>query len=109
MNNTLKIFTSKRNTPNSYFLYFISENFMKRHNWDCLQDKCPYPCTCPTDGYCKGCEECPRQLGEPCNVEQVCDRQQGLLCRFKHGDSEGICRGKKLYCIYLVTCVYKHM
>lgn len=67
----------------------------------CFQDKCPYPCTCPTDGYCEGCEECPRQLGEPCSEEQVCDRQQGLLCSFKHGDTEGVCRGEKFLCVTL--------
>ena len=57
---------------------------------------CPYPCTCPAVGQevCKGCEECPRQLGEPCAQDRPCDMQRGLVCRYKHGDAEGVCRGK---------------
>ncbi|XP_015833038.1 CCN family member 1 isoform X2 [Tribolium castaneum] len=55
---------------------------------------CPYPCTCPVMGQevCRECEECPRQLGEPCSEDRPCDRQRGLVCRYKHGDSEGVCR-----------------
>ncbi|KAK9881436.1 hypothetical protein WA026_016323 [Henosepilachna vigintioctopunctata] len=56
-------------------------------------ERCPYPCTCPITGkQCKDCEECPRQLGEPCSDEQRCDIQRSLVCKYLHGDSEGICR-----------------
>ncbi|RZC33970.1 CYR61, partial [Asbolus verrucosus] len=55
---------------------------------------CPYPCTCPVIGQeiCRECEECPRQAGEPCSQDRPCDLQRGLICRYKHGDSEGVCR-----------------
>lgn len=59
-----------------------------------FQEKCPYPCTCPTSSYCTECEECPRQSGEPCSEEKPCDLQRSLVCKYKHGDGEGICRGK---------------
>lgn len=58
------------------------------------EEICPYPCTCPSNGVCSECEECPRQLGEPCSVDIPCDIQKGYVCKYKHGDSEGICRGK---------------
>lgn len=57
-------------------------------------DKCPYPCTCPspTSEICDECQECPRQAGEPCSQDKPCDLQRGLICKYLHGDSEGICR-----------------
>ncbi|XP_049818338.1 CCN family member 4 [Aethina tumida] len=57
------------------------------------QPRCPYPCTCPVVGQaCEQCEECPRQAGEPCSEDRPCDQQRGLVCRYRHGDSEGVCR-----------------
>ncbi|KAF7284953.1 hypothetical protein GWI33_013745 [Rhynchophorus ferrugineus] len=54
---------------------------------------CPNPCGCPATGQdCTDCGPCPRQLGEPCNEQNQCDIQKGLVCKYKHGDSEGICR-----------------
>ncbi|CAH1367662.1 unnamed protein product [Tenebrio molitor] len=55
---------------------------------------CPYPCTCPIIGQevCRECEECPRQVGEPCSGDRPCDKHKGLVCRYMHGDSEGVCR-----------------
>ncbi|KAL3284127.1 hypothetical protein HHI36_018295 [Cryptolaemus montrouzieri] len=58
-------------------------------------DRCPYPCTCPVTGrQCTDCEECPRQAGEPCSEEAPCDSQRALVCKYLHGDPEGICRGE---------------
>lgn len=60
-------------------------------------EKCPYPCQCPAMGEeCGECEECPRQMGEPCSEDKPCDMQRGLICRYRHGDSEGVCRGKRV-------------
>lgn len=54
---------------------------------------CPYPCSCPVAGKkCNDCEECPRQLGEPCSEDHPCDIQRSLVCRYLHGDAEGVCR-----------------
>ncbi|XP_050295333.1 CCN family member 2 isoform X2 [Anthonomus grandis grandis] len=54
---------------------------------------CPNPCSCPPkEGDCTDCGPCPRQLGEPCNEENRCDLQKGLICRYRHGDNDGICR-----------------
>lgn len=47
---------------------------------------------------CGECEECPREMGEPCSEDKPCDMQRGLICRYRHGDSEGVCRGKRVYC-----------
>ncbi|XP_017776892.1 PREDICTED: protein CYR61-like, partial [Nicrophorus vespilloides] len=58
-----------------------------------INEKCPYPCTCPTKEVCEECEECPRQLDEPCSDDRPCDRFKGLVCAFLHdGDTEGVCR-----------------
>ncbi|CAH1987416.1 unnamed protein product [Acanthoscelides obtectus] len=41
----------------------------------------PEQCTCncpPSDGDCEDCEECPRQLGEPCTAQKPCDPQKSL-------------------------------
>ncbi|KAJ8924988.1 hypothetical protein NQ315_001153 [Exocentrus adspersus] len=56
-------------------------------------ERCPYPCQCPAMGEeCGECEECPRQAGEPCSKDKPCDVQRSLVCRYKHGDAEGVCR-----------------
>lgn len=72
-----------------------------------LQERCPYPCTCPVTGQeCADCEECPRQLGEPCSEDRICDIQRGLICRYRHGDAEGVCRGKrcgKCFSVHFLT------
>ncbi|KAG5889960.1 hypothetical protein JTB14_018855 [Gonioctena quinquepunctata] len=55
--------------------------------------RCPYPCTCPATGEeCRECGECPRQAGEPCGEDRPCDVQKGLICSYKHGDIEGVCK-----------------
>jgi len=59
---------------------------------------CPNPCSCPPiAGECTDCGPCPRQLGEPCTEESPCDLLKGLVCRYRHGDSDGVCRGKTLF------------
>ncbi|KAJ8965871.1 hypothetical protein NQ317_011970 [Molorchus minor] len=83
---------TQHDVPNSSNRY----PFVGTHN-DMLhlvqEERCPYPCTCPTREECGHCEECSRQLGEPCSEERPCDLQKGLICRYRHGDSEGVCRG----------------
>lgn len=59
-------------------------------------EACSYPCTCPSPEVCSECEECPRQLGEPCSPDRACDSQKGYICKYKHEDAEGICRGKNV-------------
>lgn len=67
------------------------------------QEKCTYPCSCPvTDRDCADCGECPRQAGEPCSEDEPCDMRKSLICKYLHGDSEGICRGK--YSHYIKAC-----
>ncbi|XP_044755676.1 CCN family member 1 isoform X1 [Coccinella septempunctata] len=56
-------------------------------------EKCPFPCSCPvTDRDCTDCGECPRQAGEPCSEDEPCDARKSLVCKYLHGDSDGICR-----------------
>ncbi|VEN49977.1 unnamed protein product, partial [Callosobruchus maculatus] len=54
----------------------------------------PEQCTCncpPLEGDCEDCEECPRRLGEPCDIEKPCDSQKSLVCKYHPGEPEGIC------------------
>ncbi|XP_030762893.1 CCN family member 1 isoform X2 [Sitophilus oryzae] len=54
---------------------------------------CPNPCGCPSTGQdCTDCGPCPRQAGEPCDEDDQCDVQRGLVCKYRHGDNEGVCR-----------------
>lgn len=47
--------------------------------------KCTYPLRCPpgvrpvTDG-CNCCKTCPRQIGEACSAQNVCDKSKNLEC-----------------------------
>jgi hypothetical protein len=56
---------------------------------------------------CRECEECPRQVGEPCSGDRPCDKHKGLVCRYMHGDSEGVCRGEYLLYLAVLKCESK--
>ncbi|KAF5290656.1 hypothetical protein FQR65_LT01946 [Abscondita terminalis] len=56
-------------------------------------ENCTYPCDClGNQRDCEECLECPRQVGEPCSQHKLCDSRRGIFCRYRHGDSEGICQ-----------------
>ncbi|CAG9771022.1 unnamed protein product [Ceutorhynchus assimilis] len=70
---------------------------------------CPNPCSCPPSaGECTDCGPCPRQLGEPCTEDSPCDLQRGLICRFRHGDTDGICRESSGVPCIVYNRTYEH-